>query len=126
MSGETLIKIFFNMLLNIKLYHWQTKGFARHKASDELHESLSNHIDKFIEVYIGLTTNQNRPKFANGFSVEVKSFTDVTIIEKINEYIKFLKVDIPTLINKDDTDLLNICDEMLADLRQALYLFSLK
>jgi hypothetical protein len=39
------------MLLNIKLYHWETDIFSRHKASDKLYGSLSELIDTIIKVY---------------------------------------------------------------------------
>ncbi len=37
----------------IKLYHWQTKSFARHKATDDLTAALDLAIDNFVEVYMG-------------------------------------------------------------------------
>ena len=51
---EEIIKVFFNMTSMIKLYHWQTKIYARHKATDNLHSELLSSIDKFIEVYMGI------------------------------------------------------------------------
>lgn len=56
MGCETIVQVFFNMLLNIKLYHWETRIYARHKASCDLHSSLTDLTDKFIEVYMGLTS----------------------------------------------------------------------
>jgi hypothetical protein len=52
--SEQLIKVFFHMTLNIKLYHWQTTSFARHKASCELLESLTDLIDTRNKVIIFL------------------------------------------------------------------------
>jgi hypothetical protein len=123
MSVETIIQIFFHMLLNLKLYHWDTTQFARHKASDELHSSLSSLIDQFIEVYIGGYT---RPVFPNSFNVKVKQFSDNNIIDMLNEYIDFLKHDIPKYVRESDTHLLNIRDEMLAEINKTLYLFTLQ
>ena len=37
----------------IKLYHWKTRSYAQHEATDKLYESLNKHIDEFIEVLIG-------------------------------------------------------------------------
>lgn len=118
-----IIQVFFQMLLNIKLYHWETKIYARHVASDNLHGELSTLIDSFIEIYIA---GMSRPKFTNGFTVSVKQLTDTTVIERINEYITLLKKDLPKILNKDDTHLLNIRDEMLAILNKTVYLFSLR
>lgn len=122
MGCETIIQVFFHMLLNIKLYHWETKMFSRHKASDELHGSLSDLIDKFIEVYMG---RYNRPEFNGSFNIKVKELNDSNIIEVLHKYIKFLKHDISKYVKDSDTDLLNIRDEILAEFNKTLYLFTL-
>ena len=122
MGCEQIVQIFFHMMLNIKLYHWETTSFSRHKATDELHSNLSERIDKFIEVYIG---GYDRPKFTSTFSIKVKQLNDTNIIEVLNEYITFLKYELPKFVIQSDTHLLNIRDEMLADINQALYLFTL-
>ena len=45
--------VFFEMLLMVKLFHWKTHSFARHKATDELYDSLNDHMDKFVEIMLG-------------------------------------------------------------------------
>lgn len=122
MACETIIQIFFNMLLNIKLYHWQTTSFSRHKSSDELHQNLSELTDKFVEVYMG---RYSRPKFKNSFDINVKQVNDLNIIEILNQYINFLKYDILKYVKNSDTDILNIRDEILGLFNRTLYLFSL-
>ena len=49
---------FLEMLLMVKLFHWKTHSFATHKATDELYDSLNEHVDKFIEVLLGKTGNR--------------------------------------------------------------------
>ena len=48
-----LLETFFEITNTIKLYHWKTNSYSVHKATDELHERLSGHIDKFVEVLLG-------------------------------------------------------------------------
>ena len=36
MGCESLIKVFFHMTTTIKLYHWQTLSYPRHKATCDL------------------------------------------------------------------------------------------
>lgn len=122
MGFESIIKVFFHMLLNIKLYHWETTLFSRHKASDELHGNLSELIDKFVEVYIGGYT---RPEFTSSFNIKVSQLDDKNIIDILGEYVKFLKYEVPTYVKDSDTHLLNIRDEMLEQINQTLYLFTL-
>ena len=119
---ENIIIVFFHMLNTIKLYHWQTISYARHKATDSLHAELSDLIDKFIEVYIG---RYQRPKYNNTVKIKVEELTDDTAVTTINEYIEYLKNDIVKYLKPSDTDLLNIRDEMLQNLNQTLYLFTL-
>ena len=33
----------------IKVYHWQTLSFARHKATDELYAEFNSLMDRFVE-----------------------------------------------------------------------------
>ena len=44
------IHFFFTMREQIKLYHWQTHSYSRHKATDEVIENLDKNIDEFVEV----------------------------------------------------------------------------
>jgi Family of unknown function (DUF5856) len=122
MGCETIVQVFFHMLLNIKLYHWETNIYARHKASDDLHGALSTLIDTFVEVYMGRYT---RPEFKNTFDVKVKQLDDLNIVDILNGYIKFLKYEVPKYTKESDTDLLNIRDEMLSEINKTLYLFTL-
>jgi hypothetical protein len=122
MGCENIIKLFFHMTTTIKLYHWQTTSFARHKATCELHGSLQTLVDDFIEVYMG---KYERPVFENGFKLNIQELTDVSAVETIQQYINFLKNDLPKNLESSDTDLFNIRDEMLSNLNKTLYLFTL-
>jgi hypothetical protein len=110
------------MSTNIKLYHWQTTSYAQHKATDDLLTSILPLIDTFIEVYMG---RYQRPKFSNDFNILVEELTTDSLIRLINEYISFLKKDVPTYLKSSDTDILNIRDEMLANFNKTLYLLTL-
>ncbi len=123
MGCEDLIKLFFHMNLNIKLYHWQTKSYARHKATCKLHESLSTLTDQFIEVYMG---RYERPVFSKQFQIAVKELSDEEAKELIEEYVTVLKKEVVKYIKDSDTDLMNIRDEMLSELNKTLYLFTLE
>ena len=43
-----IVKIFLEMLHMVKLYHWRTKSYSQHKATDELYSKLNDKIDKFV------------------------------------------------------------------------------
>lgn len=123
MGSETLIQVFFSMQNTIKLYHWQTQSFARHKATCELLAGLDPLIDSFVETYMG---RYSRPFFGGGFDLKIKELNDKDVNDLMQKYIQFLKVEVPKHLKSSDTDLLNIRDEMLGILNKTVYLFTLK
>ena len=52
MSAEH-IHFFLQLRTQIKLYHWQTRIYARHIATDKILEQLDTAIDSFVEIYLG-------------------------------------------------------------------------
>ncbi len=119
-----LLSFFFEMLNTIKLYHWKTTSYAEHKATDELHEKLSGHIDKFVEVLLGKQVPV-RIHYDRG-SVTVYDFSSKKeFVKKLTTYGNILQGFSVYLNDKKDSDLLNIRDEMLAEINQTLYLLSL-
>jgi hypothetical protein len=119
--------IFFEMLLMVKLFHWKTYSYATHKATDKLYDSLNDNMDKFIEVLLGKTGT--RINLSNKKSI---SLVDLTSLEQLKAKIESFKKYLVSLTNNravnsmNDTDLLNIRDEILGDLNQFLYLLTFK
>jgi rhodanese-related sulfurtransferase len=48
MSAD-ILQVMLVLRNQVKLYHWQTFEYARHKATDDLVSSLDDNIDKFTE-----------------------------------------------------------------------------
>jgi hypothetical protein len=119
------IQFFFTMREQIKLYHWQTKSYSRHKATDEVIGKLDENIDQFVEVWMG---KYGRPRMTpRTNTVKVSNMTETSALKFVKGCIGELQGPITKSLNPSkDTDLLNIRDEMLGDLNQLLYLFSLK
>jgi DNA-binding ferritin-like protein len=117
-----LVKVFLELLNMVKLYHWKTHSFAQHTATDELYGRLNEHIDKFVEVLLG--KDQSRVHMVETridlLDVNKKS----QFQERIFEYREFL-TELDIFFDKSkDSDLLNIRDEVLADINQFLYLMT--
>ena len=107
----------------VKIYHWQTMSFPRHKATDELVGKLDENIDKFTEVYMG---KYGRPKFGGRTGmIKIRNFHDKEAPALLKSAIDWLTHKLPKHLKNTDTDLLNIRDEIIADLNQTLYLFTL-
>lgn len=118
------INFFFSMREQIKIYHWQTNEFARHKATDDVLEGLDESIDKYVEVYMG---KYGRPKITSSTNtVKVQNMADKTAAKFIKACIAHLQGPLVKRLKPSDTDLVNIRDEMLSDLNQLLYLYTLK
>lgn len=119
------VHFFFTMREQIKLYHWQTHSYSRHKATDDVISSLDEHIDQFVEVYMG---KYGRPKMTTKTaSVHVSNMTEKGAVTFIKKCITALLGDVVKNLRPErDSDLINIRDEMLADLNKLLYLFTLR
>ena len=131
-SAEYILR-FLEMLNTIKIYHWSTLSYPTHKATDELHEKLSGLVDSFIEKYIGhLSRRSEGGSSTTGLPVFTKGAGAVPFCEcksleifckKLDEYISYME----GLTERLDgyTDLVNIRDEMVGAMAQALYLLRL-
>ena len=107
---------FFEMLLMVKLFHWNTHSFATHKATDELYTSLNANMDKFIEVHLG--AKGSRINMSGQKTVKLWDLkSPAKKIEAFKQYLTKLPIQ--------GTDLLNIRDEILGDLNQFSYLLTL-
>ena len=122
-----IVRSFLEMLNAIKLYHWKTESYSQHKATDELHEKLSENVDQFVEVLLGKeqkSSHKSRITMVEKHMRMMDSTGERDFIEKIHHYRTTL-IDMSQFLNKKtDSDLLNIRDEMLASINQFLYLLS--
>jgi len=117
------IQFLFEIRNQIKLYHWQTYQHARHIATDKYLESLDKHIDYFVEVSMG---KYGRPKVTGATAtITLKNMTEKTAAIYLNAARTCLQGTFSKTINPKDTDLLNIRDEILGDINQLAYLFTL-
>jgi len=122
MSGQN-IQFFFTLRDTLKIHHWQTNQYSTHTAIDKAIEELDTLVDQYVEVYM---SRFQRPRFAPGTSVSLKSLTRkamIKVLEKSSEYLQsptFLKG-----LTKNHTELFNIRDEIIAVIQRLLYLFTL-
>lgn len=118
------IHFFFALRDQIKLYHWQTTSYARHKATDDVIKELDENIDSFVEIYTGKYGRSRVGTATN--TVTVKNLGDAAAVRFVKECIAYLAGPLTKSLGPRDTDLTNIRDEMIGNLNQLLYLFTLK
>lgn len=119
-----IVRVLLEMLNIVKLYHWKTHSHPEHVATDELYARLNEHIDKFVEVYLGKDGSRIQ-KWNDTLSV-VQYNRKKEFKSKMLYYREFLQDMNLCLDSKKDMDLLNIRDEILADLNQFFYLLTFK
>jgi hypothetical protein len=127
---------FLELLNTIKIYHWMTLSYPTHKATDELHGKLSGLVDSFIEIYIGHCSRGRSAEAQAGVPIFLfRTAKDACIsfceCKSLDAFCKILDeniIHLESLTKKLDgyTDLVNIRDEMVGALAQALYLLRLK
>jgi hypothetical protein len=104
--------------------HWQTKGFARHNAYGGIYDALDDLIDRYVEVAMGKAGRFVLDETTGTLSL--KNLKDIKIIE----HVQSIKAELMNFTNDldgtKDTDLLNIRDEMLAEVNKLAYLLTLE
>ena len=106
----------------IKLYHWKTSSFARHKGTDKFLEKYDKLFDEFVEVMSGYRNE----KVQDNFTVSYKKLTDATAENYVIKFRGWVCNKLPTFLYEHETDLMNLKDEILANTNRLLYLMRLK
>lgn len=120
---SAILAFFLKVSTDLKLYHWMTGSYARHKASDDLVSRISELGDRFVETYIG---RYGRPSMAKRDSnIAIAELSDTNVVAYVDHAIKFLLHDVTKMLKKEDVDLLNIRDELIGAFNQTKYLFTL-
>jgi hypothetical protein len=118
------VHFFLQLRDQLKLYHWQTRVYARHVATDKILESLEKSIDSFVEIYIA---KYGRPRLSGkNATITVHNISEAGAVRLVHSAMKYIQGPLSKRLQASDTDLFNIRDELLADLNQLLYLFTLK
>ena len=124
---------FLELLNTIKIYHWSTLSYPTHKATDELHDKMSELVDSFIEIYIGHCSRGGAGgaggaggpvfRFKSGRDAFCECKSLATFCKVLDDAI----IHLEGLTKRLDgyTDLVNIRDEMVGALAQTLYLLRL-
>lgn len=119
--GDHLVSCFLRYQNQARILHWQTKKYGRHNAYGMLYDGLSGLIDSFIETHMGkygrVTISQ---------PVELKNMDELSINDFMDELVDYLISLNKTYDATQDSDLLNIRDEMLGLVNKVKYLLTLE
>jgi hypothetical protein len=108
----------------VKILHWQTVSYSEHQSLGSLYNSLSNHIDEFVEIFMG---KYGRIISQNSFVLNLENYKNLTPSSLMIEMENYLINELPMMLDSNkDTDLLNIRDEILGSVNKTKYLLTLK
>ena len=114
-----LVQYFFKHYIMLKMYHFQTKAFGSHKASDGYIITFLALMDQFMEVAQGIYGKIDIKEF----NINIQCATDETILTHLNEVIETMN----TLGKRiDNITLLALRDDIVADAEQLKYLLTFK
>lgn len=126
-SRENIIILCLEMLNTVKLYHWKTMKHSEHKATDDLYSELNDKIDEFVEVLMG--KDGKRIHLSGKKSIKLDDLNNLSALKKYIENTKKYLINMTNSKNigtPENSDLLNIRDEILGNLNQFLYLLTFK
>lgn len=116
------MSVFFHHQWQMKMYHFETKFYGAHKASDKYLAKFLANFDRFMEAYQGIYGTIN----VSDSDIKLKYYND----DRIMEHVQIMRGVFNAMDRHfgNNKDLLAIRDEMLADLNQFVYLlqFALK
>jgi hypothetical protein len=117
------IHFFLQLRDQIKLYHWQTRVYARHIATDQILEKLEKHMDSFVEVYIG---KYGRPRVTGkNAEITVHNMTEAGASRMLQAALRYLQGPLTRSLREGDYDLFALRDDLVEDMNQLAYLFTL-
>jgi hypothetical protein len=102
-------------VMQIHIFHWLTTSYSQHKTLGELYDGIHDLSDTFMEAYMG-KYGRNMPTSAGS----VITYNTANVNETISNFESFL-LTLSTELDPNDTDLLNIRDEMLSLVHSTQY-----
>lgn len=122
MKEEIILKL-VQIQNQFRFLHWQTNGYAKHKAYGETYDDLGELIDDFAEACMG---KHGRFEFGGEFVISFQDIKDLSLQNFIDGTTEFLISITNNYDPKEDSDLLNLRDEMLLKINKLKYLLTLK
>ena len=123
MNLNSNVNLFLGLHANLKIFHWQTKGLARHEAFAKIRDKIEDLMDDFIEEAMGQYgrfTLDDETKTISLINITEAKPTEMA--ETICEALRQLTEQ----IDPKDTNLLNLRDEMLGSVQKLKYLLTLE
>jgi DNA-binding ferritin-like protein len=123
MNLNTKVNLFLGIHAQLKIFHWQTKGYARHKAFAKTRDELEDLMDSFIEEAMGKYGRFSLDEETK--TIELFNLSELKPIEMVETICQSF-IGFTEELDPVDTNLLNIRDEMLGLFQKLKYLLTLE
>jgi DNA-binding ferritin-like protein len=123
MNLSSNVNLFLGVHAQLKVLHWQTKGYARHNAFSTIREDLEGLMDDFVEEAMGQYGRFILDDETN--TIQLANLSELKPLEMVNTICDAL-VQLTEQIDPKDTNLLNIRDEILGKFQKLKYLLTLE
>lgn len=106
----------------LRIFHWQTTSYSEHKAFGKAYEALGDLFDQFVETYSG---KFSVPRAKIQYEIKLDNYIDGTdTLAYLSNFIIYIQQLREELNNSPE--LLNILDEITAEVHHLKYLLTLK
>lgn len=123
MNLSSNVNFLLSLQTQMKINHWQTKGFARHNAFGGFYDSLDSLIDRFVESAMGKYGRFTLDEETK--TIQLSNLSELDMKGLINT-VRESFVQLSDQLDQTDTDLINLRDEMLGELNKLSYLLTLE
>lgn len=123
MNLNSKVNLFLGIHAQLKVFHWQTKGYARHNAFAQTRDELENLMDSFVEEAMGKYGRFVLDEETKNF--ELINMSDMKPADMAETICQAL-IQFTEELDPVDTNLLNIRDEMLGLFQKLKYLLTLE
>lgn len=123
MELSTNVQFFLELQAQLRILHWQTKGYPRHIAFGGIYSDMDELIDEFVETSMG-----KKGRFVldeSTSTLKIQNLKEISIVPFLQGIKEKLIGFTEQLDPVKDTDLLNIRDEMLGKFNKLAYLLTL-
>lgn len=121
MNLASNVNLFLGVQAQLKVFHWQTKGHARHLAFGGTLDAIDDLIDDYVEEAMG---QYGRFILDDETStIKLVNLSEIKPVEMANTICEAL-IQITDQVDPKDTNLLNLRDEILGKFQKLKYLLT--
>lgn len=120
---ESVILNLVQIQNQFRFLHWQTNGYSKHKTYGKIYNDFGKLIDEFAESCMG---KHGKFEFNSEFKIVFKDIKSLNLQKFIDNTTEYLISITEYYDPKEDSDLLNLRDEMLLKINKLKYFLTLK